>query len=256
MHLQNSNIGPGTGPAEGPATTSHAAASKPTPAAGVADLKVEDEDAAWRARLAEELSGDEGDWAGLAGTGWEQAESATAPTATASEAPARHHSTTTRHASQATLGGVPAEVDGDEDAEDDDAWADRLWQDMQGALPLQKATYESNWAALEQWPAGKPIRFNDMPWPAPRPSSRSRQQQQPTAGLLQLDSAQLRTLILSGAQGPQDVKLALRRELIRWHPDKFVARWGGRLASADKEAILEGVHAVAQHLTALKQHSR
>jgi len=61
---------------------------------------------------------------------------------------------------------------------------------------------------------------------------------------------------VSGAvSGPQDVKLALRRELIRWHPDKFVARWGLRLAPADKDAILEGVHAVAQQLTALKQHS-
>jgi hypothetical protein len=49
------------------------------------------------------------------------------------------------------------------------------------------------------------------------------------------------------------VRLALRRELMRWHPDKFGARFGGRLAAGDKEAVLAGVQAVAQQLTALKQ---
>lgn len=41
---------------------------------------------------------------------------------------------------------------------------------------------------------------------------------------------------------------------MRWHPDKFTARYGSRLADADKEAIKAGVHAVAQQLTAIKQH--
>jgi hypothetical protein len=46
------------------------------------------------------------------------------------------------------------------------------------------------------------------------------------------------------------MRLALRKELMRWHPDKFGARFGGRLAAGDREAVLAGVQAVAQQLTA------
>lgn len=59
--------------------------------------------------------------------------------------------------------------------------------------------------------------------------------------------------LVTGAKSAADIKLALRKELMRWHPDKFTARYGARLAAADKDAIQAGVHAVAQHLTALKQ---
>jgi hypothetical protein len=57
----------------------------------------------------------------------------------------------------------------------------------------------------------------------------------------------------AGAKSAADVKLALRKELMRWHPDKFTARYGARLDPVDKEAIQAGVHAVAQQLTSLKQ---
>ncbi|EOD36300.1 hypothetical protein EMIHUDRAFT_226627 [Emiliania huxleyi CCMP1516] len=40
-------------------------------------------------------------------------------------------------------------------------------------------------------------------------------------------------------------------ELRRWHPDKFVARWGARLCPAEREAILARVTAVSQCLTQL-----
>jgi hypothetical protein len=51
------------------------------------------------------------------------------------------------------------------------------------------------------------------------------------------------------------MRLALRKELMQWHPDKFGAGFGGRLAAGDREpeAVLSGVQAVAQQLTALKQ---
>jgi hypothetical protein len=57
----------------------------------------------------------------------------------------------------------------------------------------------------------------------------------------------------TGAASPADIKAALRKELMRWHPDKFTARWGARLAEADRGVIQAGVHAVAQQLTGLKQ---
>jgi NF-kappa-B inhibitor-like protein 1 len=64
---------------------------------------------------------------------------------------------------------------------------------------------------------------------------------------------QLRLLLFAGASGPDAMRLALRKELMRWHPDKFGARFGGRLAAGDREAVMAGVQAVAQQLTALKQ---
>lgn len=58
----------------------------------------------------------------------------------------------------------------------------------------------------------------------------------------------------AGAKSAAEVKLALRKELMRWHPDKFTAKFGSRLVAADKDAVQAGVHAVAQQLTAMKQH--
>lgn len=44
---------------------------------------------------------------------------------------------------------------------------------------------------------------------------------------------------------------ALRAELRRWHPDKFVARYGGRIAAAERQAVLLLVKAVSQCLNEL-----
>ena len=41
------------------------------------------------------------------------------------------------------------------------------------------------------------------------------------------------------------------RELRRWHPDKFTARWGGSLAPSDAAAVLDGVKRVSQALNEL-----
>ena len=41
---------------------------------------------------------------------------------------------------------------------------------------------------------------------------------------------------------------AYARACLRWHPDKFVARWGPRLEPADRGRILERVQALSQGL--------
>lgn len=122
--------------------------------------------------------------------------------------------------------------------------------------------YEQKWSALDSWPADRPITYDDIPWPISTSRSSlaaagtcslrsSLPQQQHTE--LQIDSQQLRTLVFHGANGPAALKAALRKELMRWHPDKFGARFGARLLDADKEVILAGVQAVAQQVTALKE---
>ena len=42
-------------------------------------------------------------------------------------------------------------------------------------------------------------------------------------------------------QGLEAQKKRLRAEQLRWHPDKFSAKFGGRLQEADKEAIMQRV---------------
>jgi NF-kappa-B inhibitor-like protein 1 len=132
---------------------------------------------------------------------------------------------------------------------------------LQAAAPNRRESYEAKWAALDAWPKHKPITYRDIPWPpaaaaaaaAARGPGRLPGAQQHTIEELQLDPQQLRSLLFGGASGPDAMRLALRKELMRWHPDKFGARFGGTLAAGDKDAVLAGVQAVAQQLTALKQ---
>ncbi|KAF6252306.1 hypothetical protein COO60DRAFT_1644158 [Scenedesmus sp. NREL 46B-D3] len=150
----------------------------------------------------------------------------------------------------------------EEQAKDSNWRAAMMQQIEQAAAPNRREAYESKWAALDAWPKHKPIAYKDIPWPpaaaaaaaaAAGGAGRLPGRQQHTAGELQLDPQQLRALLFGGAAGPDAMRLALRRELMRWHPDKFGARFGSRLAAGDKEAVLAGVQAVAQQLTALKQ---
>eukprot|EP00879_Flechtneria_rotunda_P003533 GHRR01003765.1.p1 GENE.GHRR01003765.1~~GHRR01003765.1.p1 ORF type:complete len:257 (+),score=115.07 GHRR01003765.1:1345-2115(+) len=131
----------------------------------------------------------------------------------------------------------------EEQQKDSDWRAAMMWQIQQAALPVRRAEYEARWKALDSWPGSKPITFQDIPWPCkPTPAKE-----------LQVSQNQLQTLVLNGVKGPNDVKVALRRELMRWHPDKFMARHGTRLAASDKQVVLAGVQAVAQQLTTMKQ---
>ena len=51
--------------------------------------------------------------------------------------------------------------------------------------------------------------------------------------------------------GAEAARRRVRAELMRWHPDKFGARFGPRLAARERAGVLERVKAVAQMLTEL-----
>ena len=51
--------------------------------------------------------------------------------------------------------------------------------------------------------------------------------------------------------GAEAARRRVRAELMRWHPDKFGARFGARLAARERAGVLERVKAVAQMLTEL-----
>ena len=42
----------------------------------------------------------------------------------------------------------------------------------------------------------------------------------------------------------------LRTELLRWHPDKFQARFGAALLEADRERVMQRVQAICEVLNA------
>jgi hypothetical protein len=83
------------------------------------------------------------------------------------------------------------------------------------------------------------IRFDTVPWPAPAAGG---------------DVAEEAMMLPAALRHDADARRrAVREALRRWHPDKFGQRFGGRLAAADRERILERVKAVSQALTALVQ---
>lgn len=51
--------------------------------------------------------------------------------------------------------------------------------------------------------------------------------------------------------GKEEQRKRLRLELMRWHPDKFQARFAKRIAAGDRERVLERVDAQTKALNAL-----
>lgn len=77
-----------------------------------------------------------------------------------------------------------------------------------------------------------PVLYSDIPW-------------------LASSEEGAKALILHGVQGPADRKKRLRLELMRWHPDKFTAKFGARIAGPDRGRVAEGVKRVSQLLNSL-----
>ena len=89
------------------------------------------------------------------------------------------------------------------------------------------AAHESKWAALlADAASAEPIAYEDVPWP---PTTRGAVSSCAGRGA---DAAKLRR--------------TYRRFVLRWHPDKFAARFGARLVDADKERVMERVHDVSR----------
>ena len=104
------------------------------------------------------------------------------------------------------------------------------------------ARHEARWNALEATVTttvtmgtdgsgseeSAPLRYDDVPWPPKM-------------------SAMLRHACDGG--GDKERKLAYHRLLRRWHPDKFGARYGPRVAAGgDGDRVMERVNAVARAL--------
>jgi hypothetical protein len=104
--------------------------------------------------------------------------------------------------------------------------------------------YEAGWLALAKHEGG--ISVQDVPWPCEHPTEGS-------SGDAHFVERVGRVVLRGGGSG-MDVltrRKALQAEQRRWHPDKFTARWGGRLRESTRAAVLERVTQVSQALNAL-----
>ena len=48
----------------------------------------------------------------------------------------------------------------------------------------------------------------------------------------------------AAAVRPGSFKISLKKAVLRWHPDKFEAKFGARLCSEDKAEIMQRVHEI------------
>ncbi|KAG2455077.1 hypothetical protein HYH02_000899 [Chlamydomonas schloesseri] len=114
-------------------------------------------------------------------------------------------------------------------------------------LVAARAAYDMRWEQLDAASVSSsssapraPLRYWDIPWPLENPhnstgaggdgGSSKRPPPAHTPPPPRVDA--LRDFFLVGAAGPADIKKRLRAELLRWHPDKFGARFGARLEAA------------------------
>eukprot|EP00198_Chlamydomonas_reinhardtii_P008162 XP_001697499.1 predicted protein [Chlamydomonas reinhardtii] len=218
-------------------------------------VKEDDEEEAWRRRLREEYSDGEGgggggdDWGGNGAFGgpavedddawanrlWKEMQQRRRAAAAASAASftANLREETARKAAEA------------------EARSRRILQAGPSEPPLDlvaaRAAYDMQWEQLEAAAlsasslaaaaaaARAPLQYWDIPWPLEglHGTGGSAGKRPPPAHAPpppRVDA--LRDFFLVGASGPADIKKRLRVELLRWHPDKFGARFGARLEAA------------------------
>ena len=106
---------------------------------------------------------------------------------------------------------------------------------LQAETSAARKASEGGWEAFAALPADATIRMRDVPWPA-----------------LDADALGLSASKSSKAQRKQ----AFRALSLRWHPDKFVQGFGGRLVEGEREAILSRVTEVAQAINSIYQEAR
>ena len=107
---------------------------------------------------------------------------------------------------------------------------------LQGDLGSRRAKYEARWHSFAAADKSKAIHMADVPW---------------LVDDLNEDPVQLASFVLYGAVTSEEQRKRSRGELMRWHPDKFVSRFGSRLYLRDKTSILDKVNAISQLLNTI-----
>ncbi|KAL4433907.1 hypothetical protein ABPG75_000348 [Micractinium tetrahymenae] len=208
----------------------------------------------WERRLKEELSGGEEEedaWGAFGGGDWHANEYETAEEYAqriweemrahrraeeqkqrAAFAQRRRQEESRREAFRAAAEAESRRILGEQQAQDA-AWRAAV---AQGQAGTKRARYEANWQFFASKHPEAPIAYADVPW---------------ILAAENVPQEELQHVVLYGTSGVEEQRKRLRTELIRWHPDKFEARFGRRLVPADRERILARVVATSQALNAI-----
>ena len=107
---------------------------------------------------------------------------------------------------------------------------------MQGDLGSRRAKYEARWHVFATTSKDKQFHLKDVPW---------------LVEDFDQDKSELTEFVLYGAVTADERRKRARAELMRWHPDKFVAKFGTRLRDSDRTKILHRVNATSQLLNTI-----
>jgi NF-kappa-B inhibitor-like protein 1 len=112
----------------------------------------------------------------------------------------------------------------------DRAWRERvLLQRQQDAAADANRVYEQSWKRFEQ-SCNLCLSFTDVPFPVKEGKE-----------------GDLARVVFHHTPLSEHKKL-LRKEVLRWHPDKFLQKWGARLQGPDHRRILARVNEISQAL--------
>ena len=115
-------------------------------------------------------------------------------------------------------------------------------QSRREKIALQKLQYERDCIALYKPDNSSPIGYSDVSWPHP-------------AGKESPLKEVVTEFLFGDLQSGSDTyRSYLRLQRIRWHPDRFVHRCGGRLKDSDRGKILDKVKAISQILNSLHEN--
>ena len=106
-------------------------------------------------------------------------------------------------------------------------------------ISLHKLQYERDCIALYKPGSSSPIGYDDVPWPHLMGKE------------LPLKETVTEFLFGDLQSGSDTYRSYLRLQRVRWHPDRFVQRCGGRLKDCDRAKILDKVNAISQILNSL-----
>jgi hypothetical protein len=111
-----------------------------------------------------------------------------------------------------------------------------------GDYMAKKARYEAQWEFFcsEAKPRGTDKIQVEIPWILPLEilnSSRAKEE--------------LEQMLWSDVDGPGEKKKVVRKQLIRWHPDKFMSQFGNCIDPAEVDVVRQGVNMVSQLLASI-----
>jgi hypothetical protein len=154
--------------------------------------------------------------------------------------------------------------------------ADAAWRAAVagGSAGPKRADYEARWEFFCTKNVDREIRFSDVPWILPGPGAVDASELKKVVlyGALVVNAHwQLMLLLIlvadcrrqwrctlnelyytcvfgAGASSGSEQKQRLRKELMRWHPDKFAGKFGRRVVEGDRDRIMERVKELGQAL--------